>query len=226
MSAPYRSHADLGGRLGLGPVTPEPEGELWHAAWEPRVLALVLAAGGTGAWTIDESRSARETLPDYDERTYYQVWLAGLERLLAERSMVAPDEIDAGQQLHDGPPPRRVLTADRVSAALAAGSPYIRPVDRPARFAVGDVVRTEVAAATHHTRLPGYARGKVGVVERVHGAHVFADANAHGLGEEPQWLYTVVFDGTELWGDDDRERVPGQRVRVSIDAWEPYLEPT
>jgi nitrile hydratase len=73
--------------------------------------------------------------------------------------------------------------------------------------------------ALHHTRLPGYARGKRGVVERVHGVHVFPDANSQGLGEQPQWLYTVVFDGSELWGDTGYEG-----LRVSIDAWEPYLQ--
>ncbi|HEX5633734.1 MAG TPA: SH3-like domain-containing protein, partial [Gemmatimonadales bacterium] len=70
----------------------------------------------------------------------------------------------------------------------------------------------------HHTRLPGYARGRPGVVEAVHGAHVFADTHAHGLGEQPQWLYTVVFDARALWDDAQ----PG--LRVSVDAWEPYLE--
>jgi nitrile hydratase len=54
----------------------------------------------------------------------------------------------------------------------------------------------------------------------VHGNHVFADAHAQGLGEQPQPLYTVVFDGSELWGD---HAAPG--LRVSVDAWQPYLEP-
>jgi hypothetical protein len=61
----YLSHADLGGSEGCGPVIPEPEDERFHAAWEPRALALTLAMGATGAWNIDMSRSARETLPDY-----------------------------------------------------------------------------------------------------------------------------------------------------------------
>jgi len=85
---------------------------------------------------------------------------------------------------------------------------------------VGDEVRTIRKAARHHTRLPGYARGKIGRIERVHGVHVFADAHAQGLGEQPQWLYTVAFDGRELWGDD-----AAVGLTVSIDAWEPYLEP-
>jgi hypothetical protein len=70
------THADLGGQPGFGPVTPEPEGERFHAAWEPRALALVLAMGATGAWNIDASRAVRETLPDYRDLSYYQIWLA------------------------------------------------------------------------------------------------------------------------------------------------------
>ena len=71
-----------------------------------------------------------------------------------------------------------------------------------------------------HSRLPGYALGRVGVIEQLHGAHVFADAHAQGLGEQPQWLYAVAFDAAELWGD---AATPGSSV--SLDAWESYLEP-
>ena len=80
----YHSSADLGGHDGCGGVTPEPEGELFHAPWEPRVLALTLAMGATGLWNIDTSRSARETLADYGDLSYYQIWLAALEKLLLQ----------------------------------------------------------------------------------------------------------------------------------------------
>jgi len=69
-----------------------------------------------------------------------------------------------------------------------------------------------------HTRLPRYVRGHTGTVESVHGCHVFPDTNAHGRGEDPQWLYTVRFSAHELWGRDDDDS-------VSIDAFEPYLFP-
>lgn len=36
---------------------------------------------------------------------------------------------------------------------------------------------------------------------------------------EPQWVYTVVFDGAEIWGDG-----ADSSLTVSIDAWESYLE--
>ena len=215
----YLSHADLGGQPGHGRVQPEAEGDLFHAPWEPRALALTLAMGGTGSWNIDMSRSARETLPDYAALSYYQVWLTALEKLLAERRLVFADELQAGCALHPATPVPRVLAADAVPAALAKGSPTLRQTTTPARFAPGQAVRTRALQAEHHTRLPGYTLGKCGTVEHVHGAHVFADAHAQGLGEQPQWLYTVVFDGRELWGAD---AAPG--LTVSIDAWEPYLE--
>jgi nitrile hydratase len=82
------------------------------------------------------------------------------------------------------------------------------------------VVLTRNEHPTGHTRLPRYARGKAGEIERVHGVFVLPDSNAHGRGETPQWLYTVRFDGRELWGE-----AADPTLTVSIDAWEGYLEP-
>jgi hypothetical protein len=108
---------------------------------------------------------------------------------------------------------------------LTTGAPTTRATDRPPRFAVGDRVRTVRAHPHGHTRLPRYARGAVGVVEARHGAHVYPDRHAAAFGrpfdQRPEWLYTVTFAAPELWGDDADES-----VGVSIDAWEPYLEPT
>jgi nitrile hydratase len=103
---------------------------------------------------------------------------------------------------------------------LARGGPASRPAERPARFQVGDMVRTRTINPTGHTRLPRYARGKPGVVELVHGVHVFPDSNAHGQGENPQWLYTVRFAGRDIWGES-----ADPTLVLSIDAWESYLEP-
>ena len=216
----YQSHADLGGEDTHGRVILEPEGELFHAPWERQALALTLAMGATGAWNLDMSRSARETLPDYRSLSYYQIWIRALEKLLIERGLVGPDEIEAGRMLHPARPGLAVLRAADVPANLAKGSPTRRAAPVPARFAAGEPVRLRAAAVAHHTRLPGYARGKIGHIDQLRGVHVFADAHAQGLGERPCWLYTVVFSGRELWGD---EAAPSHSV--SIDAWEPYLEP-
>jgi nitrile hydratase len=217
----YRSNADLGGQDGHGAVHPEPEGDLFHAPWEPRVLALTVALGATGLWNIDASRAARETLDDYRELSYYQIWLAGLEKLLLQSGAVQADEIIQGRLMQPAVPTQGVLRPDQVAAVLARGAPTARPPVSPARYSLGQWVRTGAIAPQHHTRLPGYARGKRGLIERIHGAHVFADAHAQGLGEQPQWLYTVAFDEKELWGADTSR----QHSTVSVDAWEPYLEP-
>jgi nitrile hydratase subunit beta len=207
----YHSNADLGGHNGYGAVTPEPEGELFHAEWEPRALALNLAMGATGLWNIDTMRAARETLADYGDLSYYEIVLKGLEKLLQQSGAMREPPLAL----------KAVLRADQVAATLARGVPTTRAPKGAARFSVGEWVRTNAGAPQHHTRLPGYARGKRGRVERVHGAHVFPDAHAQGLGEQPQWLYTVAFDAQELWG----EAAPADRSVVSVDAWEPYLEP-
>jgi nitrile hydratase subunit beta len=220
MMSRYRSQADLGGSAVAERVQPEPEGELFHAAWEPQVLALTLAMGATGEWNIDASRAARETLPRYAALSYYEIWFHGLLVLLAERGLVQADELAAGRALHPARPlARGALQAASVPVVLARGAATERVATEPARFVPGQAVRMYAGQVPHHTRLPGYVRGRRGVVEALHGAHVFADANAHGHGEKPQWLYTVVFEGSELWGD-----TCSSGLRVSVDAWEPYLE--
>ncbi|HEX3396112.1 MAG TPA: nitrile hydratase subunit beta [Steroidobacteraceae bacterium] len=206
----YHSYADLGGEDVRGAIVPEAEGELFHAPWEPRVMALVVAMGPTGMSNIDMNRSVRETLPNYRDLSYYEIWLAALEKLALQKGLLG----------RSPPPPKQVLRAETVLGVIKKGFSVSRPASAPARFSLGERVRTAAAAPPHHTRLPKYARGKVGVIERVHGVHVFPDTNAQGLGESPQWLYTVAFDAQELWGENARL----QGGMISVDAFEPYLE--
>lgn len=212
------THADLGGQLEHGPIERKSDNEPWHAAWEPRVFAVQLSMGATGVWNLDMTRSARETLPDYDQRSYYEIWFGALLRQLEERGLVSADEVSAGRSLHPPIALPHIVRARDVPMLLARGAPSERRATSTPRFAVGQQVRTITGPIPHHTRLPRYAQGKPAVIERVHGMHVFADANAAGRGERPQWLYTVVFRGTQLWPDAE----PG--LTVSIDAWEPYLD--
>ncbi|HEY0329543.1 MAG TPA: nitrile hydratase subunit beta [Rhodopseudomonas sp.] len=211
---------DMGGVAGFGPILPEPNEPVFHAEWERRAFALTLAMAKPGGWTIDMARFAREnrTPQDYLGKSYYQIWLAGLERLMAERGLVTPEEIEAGRSLHPAKP-LPVLRADEVAAMLQRGAPTLRKPARPARFAIGARVRARSLQTPGHTRLPRYVRGHLGVIWCVHGCHVFADANACG-NEDPQWLYTVSFDGSELWGD-----AAEPDTRISVEAWESYLEP-
>jgi nitrile hydratase len=211
---------DMGGVPGFGPVMPEADEPVFHAKWEGRIFAMTLAMGRPGKWNIDMSRFARENLPRdvYLSSTYFQIWLLGLERLLMDRDLVAPDEIETGQIRlpHKNVP---ALRAGEVAGALRRGGPTKRESTQPARFAIGDRVRMKTISPPTHTRLPRYVRGHVGVIELLHGSHVFPDSNAVGKGEDPQWLYTVTFEGRELWGEES-----DSSVRVSVDAWDSYLE--
>jgi nitrile hydratase len=213
---------DMGGMDGFGKVEPEPNEPVFHEPWEGRVMAMNRAMGASGVWNIDIGRFSREMLPAhvYLASSYYRKWFLGLEQMLLERGLVDADEIAAGHALRPGKPLKRgkfdMAAVDRV---MTRGS-FGRPAPAAARFKPGDRVRAKNIHPVSHTRLPRYVRGHVGVVERLHGSHVFPDTVVAGQGESPQWLYTVCFDSRELWGAD-----ADPTVKVSIDAFEPYLDP-
>jgi len=214
---------DLGGAHGLGPIAPEPNEPIFHAAWERRIFALTLALGAQGRWNIDRSRFARENRHpvDYLSSSYYELWMKALERLACEEGFLAADEIVAAHALH--PPPayaKPALSAADVSAVLARGTSYDRRVTTAPRFHVGDRVRVRVQTPLTHTRAPRYCRGRSGIVHAAHGGFIFPDSHATGRGEDPQHLYAVRFAARELWGEQG-----AVRDAVFVDLWESYLEP-
>jgi nitrile hydratase len=214
----YQSHADMGGELGHDRVTPEMDEPVFHADWERQIFGLAFGLGITGLFNADRIRSAFETLVDYRSLSYYQIWARGCEKLLLEEGLVAADEIEAGRKLYPERNIVRALRVSDVSKIFETGSSQRSP-NAPAEYVVGEQVRMRAEAVSHHTRLPAYARGKHGRIESVRGVYIFPDTHAHDLGEQPQWLYTIVFTGRELWGDGATEK-----LHVSIDAWEPYFE--
>lgn len=212
---------DLGGQMGFGPVAPEVNEPYFHAEWEKRALGITLSCGAFGAWNIDESRHTRERIPPaaYLGASYYEIWIRAIDALLEKHGFATREELFSGRHAQDGTVPKRVLKADMVAGVLARGGPCDRPVHGEPRFQPGDRVRTRNFNPETHTRLPRYARAKAGVVEAVQGSFVFPDDNAHGQGENPQWVYTVVFDAAEIWGEGAEAG-----LTISIDTWESYLE--
>jgi nitrile hydratase len=214
---------DMGGMDGFGKVEVEPNEPMFHTRWEGRVLAMERAMGAAGAYDMDIKRFYRETLPPdvYLSSSYYKIWLLGLEALLVDKGYVGSKEVAEGHALDPAKPLERgKFTIDHVERVMVRGK-FGRDPQAPAKFKPGDRVRAKNIHPLTHTRLPRYVRGHVGVIERDHGCHVFPDSAAMEAGENPQWLYTVVFDGRELWGPDS-----DPTIKVSIDAFEPYLEPT
>jgi nitrile hydratase len=192
---------DLGGRAGLGAVEVEPHEPVFHAPWEGRVLGMVYLSLGLGFVNLDTFRSGIERMDParYLAASYYERWLTSLETILAEAGVLA-----RGYAPPAPPESRR----------------YERPLAAQPRFAEGARVRTRTRRPHGHTRLPGYASQKLGVVVRARGGFVFPDTNAHGAGEQPQHLYAVRFDARELWG-----AVAEPGASVTLDLFEPYLEP-
>ena len=223
---------DMGGMHGMGPIEREPDEPVFHHPWEARVLAITLATGSLGRWNIDMSRHAREQMPaaDYLAASYYERWLSGLELLLRKHGLVAPGEVEArardprpARPPAEPPPGARVLRAAGVAPLLARpGNAYAGPGEdtAPPRFAPGDRVRARNVHPIGHTRLPRYARGRAGAIDRDHGLWVFAAAAAAGLGKQPQRVYSVRFTAQALWGPD-----ADPRDAVYIDLWDDYLEP-
>jgi nitrile hydratase len=207
---------------GLGPVDPERDEPWFHADWERRCFALTLALGAAGKWNIDMSRHARENRhpAHYMRMSYYEIWLAGLERLLADAGLVEPGEIDGQPRRGPPPTPGRVLAAAEVPSVLAKGSPTDRPDTGLPRFAIGDRVRVRVMGSTGHTRAPRYTHGRTGTIDRIHGTFVLPDANATGRGESPEPCYSVRFDARALWGE-----TAADGDGVYADLWQSYLDP-
>ena len=210
---------DMGGMHGFGPVVPEPNEPVFHEDWEKRVYALQRAMGTPGLWTIDGGRASLENLLPlaYLASSYYKRWFLGLERRVVAHGLVGDDEISASRSLRPGIRLNRKMTLGDAMKRPLRGN-FERPAPGPARFKAGDQGRTRNIHPPTHTRLPRYARGKLGTVEAVRGCHVFPDSAALGSGDNPQWLYTVLFAGRELWGEE-----ADPSIKVSIEAFEPYL---
>jgi nitrile hydratase beta subunit len=213
---------DMGGMEGLGQLEPQTDEPVFHAPWEGRTFAMVLAAGAWRRWNIDESRHQRELIPgpDYLAMTYYERWFAGLVALAVKTGLITREEAQSGRPAPGSIKADPPLKADRVEATMSRPSRHKADAAQAPRFQVGQAIRARNINPHGHTRLPRYARGKAGVLADTRGVHSFPDTNAHGLGANPQPLYSVRFEAAELWGPQTTSR-----DAVYLDLWESYLEP-
>jgi nitrile hydratase subunit beta len=212
---------DMGGMHGMGPVRHEPNEPVFHQVWEGRVYAMtrVIRAAG-GRQNIDNARYSLELLPpvDYLRMSYYERWFARLVNQLVTNGIVTREELETSH-----PAAGSAKAVPRITAAMVPDLPRPnmtrRDVAVSPRFKVGQRVRARNIHPTGHTRLPRYARGKVGVVIRDHGVWVFPDTNAEFAGEKPQHVYSVRFAARELWGEQ-----ASPRDSVHLDMWDDYLD--
>jgi nitrile hydratase len=212
---------DMGGTHGMGPVPYEKDEPVFHESWEGRIYAITRSIRALRKWNIDAHRHALELLPpiDYLRMSYYERWLVRLETLLVKHDLVTTQELQSGKPAAGASRATPALTVASSSRFLNRGiassiDPSVRPL-----FKVGQRVRARNIHPTGHTRLPRYARGKVGVIVRDHGVYAFPDTNAHGQGEKRQHAYSVRFTARELWGPN-----APPRDSVHLDMFDDYLE--
>ena len=212
---------DMGGMQTFGPIRPDKDERVFHARWEGRMHAIWSAIGTWHKWNGDFGRQMRESIPapEYLALNYFQVRYVQVVELLVATGMITRDELVSGRPAKGTKKAVPPLTADNVAAWFAEGSSKRRSVEAVAQFRVGQPVRTRNINPPTHTRLPRYARDKVGMIERDHGVFVFPDSNAKGLGEKPQHVYSVRFTARELWGEQAN---PKDTVVLSL--WDDYLE--
>jgi nitrile hydratase len=156
---------------------------------------------------------------EYLRMTYYERWLTWMIATLVATGTATAAEIEAGQAASGSEKSTPAVTAEAAKAMAERRGSARRNVAVAARFIAGQRVRARNMHPLGHTRLPRYARGKVGVIARDRGVFVFPDSNAHLQGEKPQHLYSVTFTARELWGD-----AAAARDAVHVDMWDDYLE--
>jgi nitrile hydratase len=210
---------DLGGAHGFGCVAPDDA--IFHADWEERLFALTEVAAVAGI-TRGHFREAIESMAPsaYLASSYYERWLFGLERRLQCAGTVTPADVEAAMtRLGDRviPVRRDPAFAEQCLASRRSGDP-LPPAAAP-RFGPGERVRVRRMRPTGHTRCPGYVRGAIGVVERVHGDDRLADAVARGEEPPPEAVYAVRFGSADLFGPEGEAP-----FHVFVDLSESYLE--
>jgi nitrile hydratase len=88
------------------------------------------------------------------------------------------------------------------------------------KFAAGQRVRIADRTPSVHHRVPGYAKGRIGIVERVCGLHGQPEKFIRGDGQPAQRIYRVQIPQYTLWdqyGGTDRDR-------LEIEIFEHWLE--
>jgi nitrile hydratase len=212
---------DLGGREGFGPIVDRADDKPFHADWEMRAFGMKQASAAAKSWTIDWFRHSRELIDpvDYLTRPYFDQWLTTLAAQMIDEGYLTLDEIKTGAASFAAKPSVPSQSPEAARAYVRTARKFTVGVNTPPRFALGASVRCRLDGSPGHTRLPGYVRGRAGVIHAYHGGHIFADASARGE-ERGEHLYTLSFASADLWPE-----AKGSRDRVFVDLWESYLEP-
>jgi nitrile hydratase beta subunit len=197
---------DMGGRQGFGVVRYTLDARAFHADWEVRVNSLYAQAVKLGIFNMDEYRHAIERMEPrhYLTASYYERSLTSLATLCVEKGLVTREELE-----------RRAKGAFPLAAASAPGRTNVSTRER---FRPGDRVRVRLDYVPGHVRMPGYIRGKTGVVVGESPAYPFPDAHAHAVPAQDEPTYDVRFRSEDLWPNS------ADPALVHVGVFQSYLE--
>jgi nitrile hydratase len=212
---------DLGGRHGFGRVGPLTSGLPFDEPWEGTAFVIGALAARIAGGNLHAFRHAIERVPPQEYLVgYWNRWTIGAQIMMEDSGIITDEQVRARAARlrgEDVPEPRAPEPDKPQMPSGGAGN--LRTVEGPPAFAVGDRVRAADVHPAGHTRLPRYVRGRTGTVTALRPGHVLPDAAAHFTGENPQHVYAVEFSSRDLWGPD------AEPFRLTIDLFEPYLEP-
>lgn len=221
---------DMGGRHGMGDIPDEFKGQgTFRFPFEGRMHGITLNVLANGCFNLDEFRHGSERMPwaQYLDSSYYEKWLFAVENLLVEKGLLTHEEVDA--RVASQPPvqfeshPRRPAEMTDFAASMQTlilgGTPHNLPEEAPAQFEVGQSIMVRNLHEEGHNRLPAYLNGKPGVVHIHHGAHRDPGPSANEQVEKGAHLYTVQFDGKDVWGPDHEPTDV-----IYADLFESYIE--
>jgi nitrile hydratase subunit beta len=230
----------LGGLEGLGPVTFEKR--VFVEPWEKRIFGIHVAMMVLSSqlplpktpskfktiWTWADLRKGAESLNpfDYFKYRYYEKWLGGISSYFVEQGYITQEELDARTQkfLSQGEPAptnRGDSAIDkRVIAYLIEGDSPKREIKGKPRFKEGKSVFVKNVPTVEHTRLPGFLRNQIGVVDKVHekGYNYLCSTGPDGIGD-PMPVYCVRFDPEKIWKGNTEKN-----VSIYADLYEAYLD--
>ncbi len=197
---------DMGGRQGFGRVRYVPKAHAFHADWEVRVNQLYGLAVRHGIFNMDEYRHAIERMEPrhYLTASYYERSLTSLATLLVEKGIVSRGELE-----------RRAQGEFPLAMPSAPGRTNVATRES---FTPGDRVRVRLDFVPGHIRMPGYIRGKTGVVVGVSPVYPFPDAHAHGVESQDEPTYDVRFRSEDLWPNS------ADPALIHVGVFQSYLE--
>jgi nitrile hydratase subunit beta len=214
--------ADMGGSPNWGPVRVPADEPPFAEPWEGRSFALtLLTMNRVSGRNLDAFRHALARLDPvaYLADGYYGRWLNAAELMLLDSSVIAPGAVDARARRLAGDDVEEPAFPEPDKPDYAPSGPgSLREVPHEPVFAAGDAVATLDLLPRGPSKLPGYLRRRRGTVTAVRPGHLLPDTHAVFEGENPQYVYTVGFASTELWGED------AEPFTVHADLFESYLE--